>query len=90
MSYRSFLKQLAIIFACVATGMAIGAFCGRMIGSESAQADDLPRGVIAGKVEIVDCTENGGDYEWQLARPKRFKVPLKSERRPQPSFWRAF
>jgi hypothetical protein len=32
---------------------------------------DLPTGVLVGTVEIADCTERSGDYQWHLERPKR-------------------
>jgi ASCH domain len=52
--------------------------------------NEVALGMIVGTVEIVDCTGSGSNFEWHLAEPKRFKVPLKSERQPQPSFWFAF
>jgi len=33
--------------------------------------DDLPRGVVVGTVEIIDCVQDGDDYEWHLANPQR-------------------
>jgi len=38
--------------------------------------DDLPRGVVVGTVEIIDCVQDGDDYEWHLANPQRLAVPL--------------
>jgi hypothetical protein len=52
--------------------------------------DDLPCGVILGSVEIIDCSRGKDFYEWQLARPRRLKTPLKPTRRPQPMFFFPF
>jgi hypothetical protein len=46
--------------------------------------DDLPRGVLVGTVEIVNCTEGDGDFQWHLANPKRLRTPLVVEGMPQP------
>lgn len=46
--------------------------------------DELPRGLIVGTVEIVDCTGGDGEYEWQLANPVRLAEPLPPKEQPQP------
>jgi len=55
------------------------------LGYEDA-AMGLPRGVVIGTVEIVDCTweQSGGCYAWNLANPERLPTPRKPERRPNP------
>lgn len=37
---------------------------------------DLPLGVILGRVELVDCQESDGRYEWLLRNPCRFTTPI--------------
>lgn len=51
---------------------------------------DLPTGVILGSVEIVDCRQGGRKdrFHYILARPKRFRTPLRAKNQPQPVFWR--
>lgn len=52
--------------------------------------DILPQGFLVGTVEIVDCTEGNGEYEWHLARPKRLRTPIAPTGVPQPGFFRPF
>lgn len=54
--------------------------------------DDLPRGLIVGTVDIVDCVQNEaeGDFEWSLANPKRLKKFLKPTSRPNPVWFFPF
>ncbi|MBL8821335.1 MAG: ASCH domain-containing protein [Planctomycetia bacterium] len=54
--------------------------------------DPLPRGVIVGTVEIVDCIYNrkNDDYEWMLGKPKRFPKPVKPKFKAQPVWFRPF
>jgi len=53
--------------------------------------DDLPRGVVVGTVEIVDCTgEGGGDFAWHLANPVRLGQPMAPVERPQPIWFHPF
>jgi len=56
----------------------------------SAKPGDFPTGVIVGTVEIVDCTNRDGAYEWHLARPKRLARPLKPRNKPQPVWFYPF
>jgi predicted transcriptional regulator len=62
-------------------------------GFPMARALVLPRGVIVGSVDIIGTLDdlNGdldGDYGWELARPRRYRRPLKAKGMPQPGFWR--
>ncbi|MBN2361669.1 MAG: EVE domain-containing protein [Deltaproteobacteria bacterium] len=53
--------------------------------------DALPRGVLVGTIEIVDCTEgDDGGSEWHLARPERAGRMLKPKKHPQPGFFFPF
>ena len=44
----------------------------------------LPRGVIVGTVDITGCEENGGEYDWEIANPRRLAEPLSPKEQPQP------
>lgn len=49
---------------------------------------DMPRGLLVGSVEIVDCLHKGDDdYAWKLANPIRFTNPFKPSGRPMPMWW---
>lgn len=50
----------------------------------------LPRGVVVGTVEIVDCTEDDGQYEWHLANPVRLAEPIPPIEHPQPVWFHPF
>lgn len=52
----------------------------------------LPVGVIVATVEIVNCKYRFlyGDYEWELANPRRLQQPIKPDRQPQPVFFKPF
>ena len=56
----------------------------------NAKPGDFPTGVILGTVEIVDCIYRNGQYEWNLARPKRLARPLKPKNKPQPVWFNPF
>jgi hypothetical protein len=47
----------------------------------------LPRGVIVGSVDIVDCVNDEDRYAWVLKNPRRFKTPIIAKGTPQPGFW---
>jgi ASCH domain len=48
----------------------------------------LPRGLIVGSVEIVDCVLNGGTgFAWKLRKPRRYRNALRAKGQPQPAFW---
>jgi hypothetical protein len=51
---------------------------------------DLPAGVLVGSVEIVDCAEDDGDFEWHLRKPERFARPRRPKNRAQPAFFFPF
>ena len=52
--------------------------------------DGLPRGVVVGTVEVVDCTGTPGDYHWHLRAPRRLAQLRKPDRQPQPVWFRPF
>ncbi len=67
--------------------------------------DGLPRGVLAGTLNIVGClplkeddgkeacfeiTETHGFYAWYLARPHRAEELVKPKNQPQPMFFNPF
>lgn len=49
----------------------------------------LPVGCIVGSVELVGCKAlRDGEYAWLLAKPRRYRTPLRPRNQPQPSFWK--
>lgn len=40
------------------------------------QADRVPRGVILGVVEVIDCVEGGDGWAWLLASPRWLAEPV--------------
>jgi hypothetical protein len=56
-------------------------------GFPEGEAELLPRGVIMGSVEIIDCYEDEEGFAWDLANPIRYTTPLKPKGTPQPGFW---
>jgi len=53
--------------------------------------DSLPRGVIAGTVEVYDCQQGtDGGYEWLLRNPSRLVNPFKPKRKPEPAWFFPF
>ena len=50
----------------------------------------LPYGMIVGSVEIIGCDQNGFEYAWYLANPKRLKKPMKPKGKPQPVWFNPF
>jgi hypothetical protein len=51
----------------------------------------LPRSMIVGSVEIVGCFQSKkhkGYFAWKLAKPRRYRAPLKARGVPQPGFWK--
>ncbi len=61
----------------------------RTYGLRGVACDDLPRGVIVGSVDLVDCTmRSDGSYEWQLRNPWRATKLRRPKKHPQPGwFW---
>jgi len=51
---------------------------------------DLPTGFLIGTVEIVDCRNRNGGYEWHLVKPKRLKRLIKPKKHPQPAWFFPF
>jgi hypothetical protein len=59
------------------------------------ERESIPTGVIVGTAEISHCErapENGHPphYCWHLRNVKRFKIPRKPRRRPQPVWFKPF
>src|SRR5688572_5113190 len=50
----------------------------------------LPVGKIVGSVEVINCRWDGRRrcYAYELARPKRLRVPRAATNQPQPIWWR--
>ncbi len=55
-----------------------------------ARAGELATGLIVGTVEIADCTEADGLYQWHLKDPQRLPEPLRPANKPQPVFFHPF
>ena len=54
-------------------------------------ADELPRGVLIGTVEIKDCIGSKAEgFAWQLESPMRLVQPLKPKNKPQPVWFNPF
>jgi predicted transcriptional regulator len=58
-------------------------------GFKQTDSLNLPRGVIVGSVEIIGTLfdPEDGVWGWELARPKRYRTPLKPKGIRQPGFW---
>lgn len=60
--------------------------------------DVLPRGILVGTVELVDClpVENAafgsdhGEFQWVLQRPERIHERLRPREKPQPMWFHPF
>jgi hypothetical protein len=52
--------------------------------------EKLPKGVIVGSVEVIGCQDEGGEFAWILANPKRLKKFLKPSKKPQPVWFKPF
>jgi hypothetical protein len=59
-------------------------------GMGDVNADDLPRGVLIGTVELWNCTGSGGKYEWHFRDPERATELLKPTTPPQASWFDPF
>lgn len=60
-------------------------------GADASKAElSLPRGLIVGSVDIVECfyAATDGCYVWKLAAPVRYDTPIRPQGTPQPGFWR--
>jgi len=53
--------------------------------------DKMPRGVLVGTVDVVDCVKYGHrDYGYKLKNPKKLKKPIKPKKKPQPVWFIPF
>jgi hypothetical protein len=59
-------------------------------GIADCRCDQLPRGVLVGTVELVDCTGKDRDFHWHLRKPERAKKRVKPTTQPQPSWFFPF
>ena len=50
--------------------------------------DKLPKGMIVGSVEIVDCKPHRYGFAHKLANPRRLRSPLNAVNHPNPLWWR--
>ena len=80
----TFKRERIYIFASRAPGQ-IAAFT--RLGL---QPDDLPRGVLLGTVEIVDCKPGQVGFEWHFARPQRLQKALQPKRTSLPVWFYPF
>ena len=48
----------------------------------------LPKGLIVGSVQIVDCRDLGDCFAYVLKNPRRYRIPVAARGQPQPGFWR--
>ena len=89
---RTKVRERVYIYAC----KAIGASLKEMDEINQAFGTDLnlkilPRGVLVGTVEIIECKELGYErYEWVMSGPMRIEPYLKPSGFPQPSFFNPF
>lgn len=54
------------------------------------EAGAFPAGVIVGTVEIIDCIEKNGEYQWLLAKPQRLRKMLTPDNRAHPVWFKPF
>ena len=59
-------------------------------GIEGVAADDLPRGVLIGTVELWHCTGSVGKYKWHFRNPERATRLLKPTKQPQSNWFNPF
>ena len=83
-SLRTHIRGRVYIYACKAPGDADS------YEEAGFEVEDLPRGVLVGTVELVDCTGEDGEFEWHLAEPRRLRPPLAVVGMPQPVFFWPF
>ena len=62
----------------------------RQYGIDDVECAALPRGVLVGTVEIVDCTDGGDYYHWHLRAPERAGRLRKPTGHPQPVWFNPF
>lgn len=53
---------------------------GRMLihASTHASPPEYPRSVILGSVELVDCVEEAGEFDWMLREPRALETPVRN------------
>ena len=81
---RTHIRGRVYLYAGKVADSGVRGFPDKKLGS-------LPRSLIVGSVEIVDCLESKkhkGYFAWKLASPKRYRSPLKALGVPQPGFWK--
>lgn len=83
-SKRTHLRECVYIYASKAPADALS------YEEAGYTVSDLPRGVVVGTIELVDCTGEEGNFEWHLANPKRLNPPREVEGMPQPGFFWPF
>lgn len=81
---RTHIRGRVYIYACKA------ASCLEDFEDHGLDPDELPRGVLIGTVEVVDCVGEDDDYEWLLANPQRLSKPMLVKAVPQPGFFWPF
>ncbi len=52
--------------------------------------EELPHGFLVGTVELGECIEKYGEFEWSLSKPQRLVKPLPVKAMPQPGFFWPF
>ena len=80
----TFKRERIYIFASYAPGQA------KAFARLGLQPDDLPRGVLLGTVEIVDCKQGQSGFEWHFARPQRLEKGLRPRRTSLPVWFYPF
>lgn len=96
--YRSWptkIRERVLIYASLRSGDAFEEHALAVeFGLTDAELADLPRGVIVGYVEIVDChrIDDYLGFGWHLAQPVQFRRPIAvpAGRQPTPGFWFPF
>lgn len=63
---------------------------GQEYGMTDVVCDELPRGVLIGTVEIVDCSPHKRGYKWHLRNPVRATGLLKPKKQAQPVWFNPF
>ncbi len=85
--YRSWLTHIrgpVYIYACKTRGRR------EDYEKNDLNTEALPHGVLLGTVELVDCLENYGEFEWRMTKPQRLVNPLQVKAMPQPGFFWPF
>ena len=83
-SRRTHIRERVYIYACKAAEPL------EEFEKHGIDPDDFPLGVLVGTVEIDDCIEGDGEFEWKLKNPIRLETPLGVTGVPQPGFFWPF